>query len=93
MTLKGEVVDLQCYITDPEGSSGPDHAKCAEVCMLKGLPIGLAAEDGQLYLLLGPNHDSAKDLVAQFAGKVVTVDGFLTEQKGLKAVQIKSVAE
>ncbi len=93
VTLKGEIVDLQCYLVHPDSSVGADHAKCAEACMLKGLPIGLLAEDGSLYLLIGPGHDSAKGQVAKYAGKSVTVNGVLLEVKGMKSVQIKSVAE
>ncbi len=89
-SLTGEVIDLQCYLGDPSGSMGPDHAKCAKSCILKGLPAGLLV-DGKVYLLLGPEHESAKGSIANFAGKTVTVEGMLLERSGVKALQIASV--
>ncbi len=91
--LKGEIIDLQCYLVHPENSQGADHAKCAQACINKGLPVGLLTEKGELYVLLGAGHDSAKTAVADHAGMTVTVKGVLVEQNGVKAIQIKSVSE
>lgn len=91
VTLQGEVVDLHCYILHPGESLGEDHAMCAKGCINKGIPAGFLAEDGTLYLLLGPGHDAAKDHVADAAGKQVTLTGTTAEHKGMKAIQVKSV--
>ena len=91
VTVKGEVVDLQCYLVHPEDSRGPDHAKCAKACITRGLPVGLLADNGTLYLLLGPGHDSIKAQAAQYAGKNVAVTGTQVEQNGVKALQIKKI--
>src|SRR3989442_9234435 len=49
VTLTGEIVDLACYIA--HGAKGPDHAVCAAKCAEMGQPVGLAASDGQMYIL------------------------------------------
>ncbi len=92
VTLKGEVIDLQCYLVHSDSSQGADHAKCAQACLRKGLPAGLLTDDGTLYVLLGPSHDSASELVADHGGSQVTVKGVVTEQNGVKALQIKTVS-
>lgn len=91
VTLKGEILDLHCYLLHGEDGAGEEHAKCAEVCIKKGLAAGFLSVDGGLYLLLGPGHDSPKELVAERVGKPVTLRGDLVEVKGLKSIQVKSV--
>src|SRR5262247_1525113 len=54
ITVKGEVVDLACYLS--KGSKGKRHKTCAELCAKKGLPLGVLNEAGDVYLLI-ENHD------------------------------------
>ena len=37
VSLKGEPVDMQCYLS---GQSGEGHASCATACANKDIPIG-----------------------------------------------------
>jgi hypothetical protein len=78
-TVKGEVVDLVCY-TD-SGARGPDHADCAKVCINAGLPVGLRAEDGKVYMLVG-EHKPLNSTLAQYAAKTVTMRGKLVSRDG-----------
>ena len=87
VTLKGEVIDLQCYLVHPDNAKGPDHAKCAEACIKKGLPVGFLTEKGKLYLLLGSGHDSVKEL-ADKAGQPISLKGTLVEHEGMPAFQL-----
>lgn len=89
VTLKGEVVDLQCYLVHPDMGQGPDHAKCAQMCMNKGLPVGFLTEEGKLYLLLGPGHDSVRSMVSA-TGETVTLKGTLIERNGMTALQLST---
>jgi hypothetical protein len=50
-SVTGEVIDMACYFDD--GASGPDHAACARMCIASGLPVGLKAKDGEIYVLIG----------------------------------------
>ena len=49
-TLKGELVDARCYLT--LGKHGPDHQKCAKICVKDGLPVGLVTADSKYYNLI-----------------------------------------
>jgi hypothetical protein len=83
-TLKGEVVDLMCYLD--HGAKGDKHAGCAKGCIEKGGPVGLLTKDDQLYLVIG-DHKPVNDKFAEFAGKTITVKGKVVERNGVKLIQ------
>lgn len=89
VTLKGEIVDMHCFVT--RGERGPDHAGCANACISRDVPAGLVTEDGTLYVLLNERPVSVKDKVAGLAGKTVTVTGFPVERNGVKGLQLQTV--
>ena len=90
MTLKGEVVDLGCYLG--HGARGADHKSCATECIANGMPFGLLTANGKLYLLT-MNHDNSdpynkcKDLAAE----TVVVSGSVVQRNGLIAVEVADV--
>jgi hypothetical protein len=90
-TLTGEVLDLYCYMGHPESATGADHAKCAQACVSKGLPIGFLTADGTIYLIIGKDHESASTAVAEWIGKQSTITGHVKEQKGMKAIELVSI--
>jgi hypothetical protein len=89
--MEGEVLDLHCFMLHPENGQGADHAKCAEMCINKGLPVGFRSSTGEIYLLLGGGHDPVKTLVAQHAGVPVRVEGVVVEHDGVRALQLKTI--
>jgi len=88
-SLTGEVVDLACYLHDPS-EHGAAHRKCAEVCVKKGMPIGLLTSDKQVYLLL-EDHDNQKPYAAlkDKAAETVTVEGEKVSQGGLQGLVVE----
>lgn len=90
ITLVGEVLDLFCYMKHPAQGQGAEHAKCAQACIRKGLPIGFLA-DGEVYLIIGKEHESAEDLVVDFAGMQASLTGTLIEHDGVKAIEIEKI--
>ena len=88
-TLTGEVVCLTCYLG--HGGSGADHAACGKTCISKGLPVGLKVGD-KLYLAIGKRHSTANKMLASYAGKQVTVDGYVSEGNGMSMVEVEKVA-
>ncbi len=92
-TLTGEVLDLYCYVSHPESATGAEHAKCAQACVSKGLPIGYLTADGTIYLIIGKDHESASTAVADWIGKKSTITGHVKEQKGMKAIELVSIGE
>jgi hypothetical protein len=81
--VKGEVLDMTCYIA--YNMSGPEHAACARDCIRSGLPVGIKAEDGKVYLLVGTNWRRGGPLnnqLAEYAAKTVTVKGKVGTRDG-----------
>jgi hypothetical protein len=83
-TIKGEVIDLVCY-TDG-GLSGEEHAGCAKVCIKAGLPVGLKATDGKVYLLVGDHKPMNAELV-EYAAKTITMKGKLVSRDGINMLE------
>jgi hypothetical protein len=87
--VTGEVLDMTCYIAS--NLSGPDHAKCARDCIRSGLPAGLKARDGKVYLLTGGPGHSINAEVADYAAKTVTIKGRQTVRDGFAQLQVEEI--
>src|SRR5271166_1054491 len=94
-SVSGEVIDMACYFDD--GASGPDHAACARMCIASGLPVGLKAKDGTIYVLIGKQeppspqpaakHESLNARLAPYAAKIVTISGTIVSKKGANVIE------
>lgn len=91
VTMTGEIIDLSCYVD--HGAMGMDHAKCANGCIKKGLPVGFLSADGIMYIMVGKDHEPINAMVADFAGKKSTVTGTVKDAKGFKAFELATIAE
>ena len=89
IVVTGEVLDLTCYIA--YNSSGPDHAKCARDCIRSGLPAGIKAQDGKVYLLSGEAGHSINAELADYAAKTVTIIGKQTVRDGFAQLQVEEI--
>src|SRR6266536_1918566 len=79
VTLKGEVVDLWCYLEG--GDHGAEHKKCAIECAKAGNPIGLVTEKGDVYVLMGiKDHQPGKDILIDKMAETVTIQGTLVKK-------------
>src|SRR5215468_3092438 len=80
VTVKGEVVDLACYLS--KGSKGKRHKTCAELCAKKGLPLGVLTED----------HDNPGpyDAVKGMAGDNAEVSGKKFTKGGVQSILVSS---
>ena len=92
VTLTGEVLDLYCYMKHPDKGQGTEHAKCANSCIKRGLPIGFMS-DGVVYLIIGTDHKSAAEMVAGMAGRPTQVTGVIIEYAGIKSIEITGIKE
>ncbi len=94
-SVTGEVIDMACYFDD--GASGPGHAACARMCIASGLPVGLKAQDGTIYVLIGkqepptsqpaPKHESLNAQLASYAAKIVTISGTIVSKRGVNVIE------
>lgn len=91
-SIKGEVIDIYCYVDHGDSGKGPDHKECAKKCIEGGLPVGIL-EDGtnKVYLAVGTDHESAKDLLLPHVAQKVEVTGKTLEGKGITVFEISSV--
>jgi len=91
VTVKGTVVDMHCYVT--HGIHDAGHTACSNACIARGVPAGLLAEDGTLYVLFEQKPFSVKDKVAGLADVPVTVTGTPVVRGGIKGLQIKTIVK
>jgi hypothetical protein len=84
VTVSGEVVDMVCYID--HGATGAKHADCAQTCIKMGLPVGIKAEDGKTYLLIG-EHKPLNSELAPLAAKTIKVKGKLVSRDGFSMIE------
>lgn len=87
--LKGEVVDMGCYIG--AGAMGEKHKECATKCIANGMPMGLLS--GKTLYLITLNHDNpdAYNKLKDMAAQMVEVTGTVGESGGIKAIDITDV--
>ncbi|MBI1805204.1 MAG: hypothetical protein HY033_13735 [Ignavibacteriae bacterium] len=89
-TVKGEVVDLWCYLDD--GSRGASHKECATTCAKAGNPIGIVDAKGNIYVAMGSNdHQPGRELLIDKMSETVTVTGKLVKKGGMQVLYISSV--
>jgi hypothetical protein len=89
IVVTGEVLDMTCYIAS--NLSGPDHAECARICIRNGLPAGIKAQDGKVYLLTGEPGHSVNAELADYAAKTVTIKGRQTVRDGFAQLQVEEI--
>jgi len=90
MTVKGELVDMGCYVG--HGAKGEKHKDCATKCIAGGMPMGLLTDKGKLYLLT-LNHDNADpyNKAKEMASSMVEVTGQVSTRNGVSAIDVTDV--
>ena len=89
-TIKGEVVDLWCYLEG--GDRGPAKKACATACAKAGNPIGPLDAKGNLYVTAGlKDHEPGRALLLAKMSQEVTVTGTVVKNGGVQMVYVDSV--
>jgi len=90
-TVKGEVVDLWCYMD--HSARGPKHKACAVACAKMGNPIGIVDPKGNVYVAVGSElHQPDRERLIEKMAKNVTVSGRVVSRGGLKIIYVKSIS-
>ncbi len=95
--VKGEVIDTWCYFSGvmggPEAVVGSAHHTCALWCAAGGIPVGILADDGTVYMVLKweGNGDVAGENLLHVQSHEVEAEGILHERDGIKYLIVEKV--
>ena len=90
-TIKGEVVDLWCYMD--HGARGPKHKACAVACAKLGNPIGIVNAKGNVYVAVGSElHQSDRERLIEKMAQQVTVTGRVVSRGGMRMIYVKTIS-
>lgn len=89
VSLKGEVVDMACFMSHDGKSEKHD---CAKACLMNGVPAGLLGADGSITLLL-EDHGAKKafNTLKELGGKQAEVKGKKVVKAGVTALLVTEV--
>ncbi len=98
--IRGEVIDTWCYFSGvmggPDAVQGTAHHTCAIWCSAGGIPVGLLAEDGTVYMILaigGDDQSASGQTQLELASHDITVSGQHFARDGLNYLVIDAVVE
>ncbi len=98
--IRGEVIDTWCYFSGvmggPDAVQGTAHHTCAIWCSAGGIPVGLLAEDGTVYMILaigGDDQSASGQTQLELASHDITVSGQHFARDGLNYLVIDEMVE
>lgn len=98
ISVKGEIIDTWCYMSGvmgpPDTVVGSAHHTCALWCSAGGIPVGLLAEDGTIYMVLKIEDDAqlaGGDTALRLAAHTVEAEGQLYKRDGLNYLIVSKV--
>ncbi len=96
--VKGEIIDTWCYYSGvmggPDAVVGSAHHTCALWCSAGGIPVGLLADDGTVYMVIktGDDTESARgDTLLKLASNTVEADGIAYQRDGINYLVVSRV--
>lgn len=93
MTVKGEVVDVSCYLRHGDKGMGDGHKGCAEACAKAGSPLGILTKDGKLYVSVLPDDHSEgpNAKLMEHIAHQVEATGIVRTKGGVRGIMISKV--
>lgn len=93
ITVEGEVIDAWCYCSGVMGPGrGPEHEKCAKLCVAGGVSAGILTDDGTVYI--AAKHQAYKGcngLLLPYVAQRVKATGWVAEKGGCRVLKISKV--
>jgi hypothetical protein len=100
ITVTGEFIDTWCYFSGVMGSTdavvGSAHHTCATWCSAGGVPVGLLAQDGTVYMVLkieGSDANNSGETLLTLASDTITADGLVYHRDGLNYIVVEKVVD
>ena len=98
VTITGEVMDTWCYFSGvmggPDAVVGSAHHTCAMWCAAGGIPVGILADDGTVYMVLkieGRATAQADESLLSIQSDRVTATGGLYRRDGLNYIVVEKI--
>ena len=98
ITVTGEAIDTWCYFSGVMGGAdavvGSAHHTCALWCAAGGIPVGLLAEDGTVYMVLKIEDDdntNGGDGLLTIASHEITAEGMHYVRDGVNYLVVEQV--
>jgi hypothetical protein len=89
VTVQGEILDMACYMA--KGSRGASHKACAQMCVKRGVPIGVLTDAGELFLLLDDhNNPDPYEAAKKLAGERAEIAGKRFSKQGIASIVVDS---
>jgi len=95
VSVTGEIIDSWCYLTEIMYAEGTAHHECALWCAAGGVPVGLRADDGTVYIILKVGDDAASvanPRLMKIQSHQVSVEGDAFARDGFNYLVIDRVA-
>ncbi|NND49229.1 MAG: hypothetical protein HKN60_03145 [Rhizobiales bacterium] len=96
--IRGEVIDTWCYLSGVMGSgdavTGSSHHTCALWCAAGGIPVGVLAEDGTVYMVLKwekTDRLAKDDTIMHVQSDRITADGIVHARDGINYLVVEKV--
>lgn len=96
--VTGEIIDTWCYYSGvmggPDAVVGSAHHTCTLWCSAGGIPVGLLADDGTVYMVLKIAQDAnsaSGDTQLRLAAHSITADGMYYQRDGLNYLVVNEV--
>ncbi|MEO0385996.1 MAG: hypothetical protein AAF281_00500 [Pseudomonadota bacterium] len=100
VTISGEVIDTWCYFSGvmgpPDSVTGSAHHTCAMWCAAGGIPVGVLAEDGTVYMVMKWQDEtgaSGGGTILSVQSDSVTASGDLYERDGINYLVVADVVD
>jgi hypothetical protein len=96
--VTGEIIDTWCYYSGVMGSQdavvGSAHHTCALWCAAGGIPVGVLADDGTVYMVLkleGKSPLAEKGSLLEIQSDRVTANGMHYVRDGVNYIVVEQV--
>lgn len=88
--VTGTLIDTSCYASDKANTTNQHKgmsAACAQNCALKGIPVGLLTDKGEVYEVQGDFAANYNAKLAPHMAHKVTLTGEIKESDGKKTIR------
>lgn len=98
VSVTGEVIDTWCYLSGVMGAgdavTGSSHHTCALWCAAGGIPVGVLAEDGTIYMVIkwaGSDALAKGNTLMEVQSNQVAASGLLFRRDGINYLMVEEV--